>query len=256
MAWRSYVAMGDSFTEGLDDPYPDGSGHYRGWADLVASRLARDTPGFHYANLAVRGRLFTPIVTDQVPLGRELGAELFSFAAGANDALRRHFEPARLAAGLDDVAKQLRSDGADLLLFTFAPANLRLPGRQIFHARARLLNPAVADVAARHGARLVDLWSDDDFVNPLLWSIDRLHLDMYGHRRVAAHVLTALGIEPDPEWWELPSPQARRSWTATRAEDVRWAGQHLAPWLHRRLTGRSSGDDRLPKRPNLGPFDR
>ena len=252
MAWRSYVAMGDSFTEGLDDPYPDGR-HYRGWADLVAARLAGDVPDLHYANLAIRGRLFASVVAEQVPVGRQLAPELMSFAAGGNDALRRRFDPARLAAALDDVAGRLRSGGADLLLFTFAPANLRLPGRQIFHTRARLVNPAVADVAARHGARLVDLWSDGDFANPLLWSIDRLHLNGYGHRRVAAHALTALGITPEPDWWELP-PAVPRSWVVSRAEDVRWAGQHLAPWLHRRLTGRSSGDDRQPKRPALEPF--
>lgn len=47
--------MGDSFSEGLDDPYPTGG--YRGWADLVAEALAARRPGFEYANLAVRGRL-------------------------------------------------------------------------------------------------------------------------------------------------------------------------------------------------------
>ena len=30
--WRSFVAVGDSFTEGMDDPYPGGRS-YRGWAD-------------------------------------------------------------------------------------------------------------------------------------------------------------------------------------------------------------------------------
>ena len=55
MAWHSFVAMGDSFTEGLDDRYPDGT--FRGWADLVAARLAVDSgPDFGYANLAIRGR--------------------------------------------------------------------------------------------------------------------------------------------------------------------------------------------------------
>ena len=57
--WHRYVAMGDSFTEGLDDAYPDGS-MYRGWADLVATELARRVPDFGYANLAVRGKLFDP----------------------------------------------------------------------------------------------------------------------------------------------------------------------------------------------------
>jgi lysophospholipase L1-like esterase len=251
--WRRYVAMGDSFTEGLDDPHP-AAGHYRGWADLVATRLAADVSGFSYANLAIRGRLFAPIVEEQLPVARELSPDLMSFAAGGNDALRRGFEPVRLTAALDDVAKLLRSDGADVLLFTFAPANLRLPGRNIFHARARLVNPAVAEIAARHGARLVDLWADDEFASPLFWSIDRLHMNAYGHRRVAAHVLTTLGMDPDPAWWEPPVPGPVRSWTANRVDDARWVGQHLAPWVRRRITGRSSGDNRVPKRPTLGPL--
>src|SRR2546423_1259367 len=99
---------------------------------------------------------------------------------------------------------------------------------RVWTIRTRTAGPTPAGRAARHGARLVDLWSDDDFANPLLWSIDRLHLNPYGHRRVAAHVLTALGIEADPQWWELPVMTSPRSWVSVRAEDVRWVRQHLA----------------------------
>jgi lysophospholipase L1-like esterase len=248
--WRSYLAMGDSFTEGLDDTDPV-TGQYRGWADLVATRLAAGIPGFVYGNLAVRGRLFAPIVAEQVPVALDLRPELMSFAAGGNDALRRGFDPARLAASLDEVAGTLRATGADLLLFTFAPANLRLPGRNLFQARAGQVNPAVAEIAARRGARLVDLWADGELASPQFWSVDRLHLNAAGHRRVAAHVLAALDLAADAAWWELPVPRPVRSWTAHRVEDARWVRRHLAPWLHRRLTGRSSGDNRLPKRPSL-----
>ena len=34
--FRRFVAIGDSTTEGMDDP--DGSGGYRGWADRLAER--------------------------------------------------------------------------------------------------------------------------------------------------------------------------------------------------------------------------
>ena len=65
MTWHSFVAMGDSFTEGLDDRYPDGT--FRGWADLVAGRLAVDYgPDFGYANLAIRGRLLNQIIDEQL----------------------------------------------------------------------------------------------------------------------------------------------------------------------------------------------
>jgi lysophospholipase L1-like esterase len=40
--WGCYVALGDSFTEGLDDLGPDGA--YRGWADRLAEALAVGAP--------------------------------------------------------------------------------------------------------------------------------------------------------------------------------------------------------------------
>jgi lysophospholipase L1-like esterase len=252
LAWRSYVAVGDSFTEGLDDPYPNGE-QYRGWADLVATRLAKQVPDFRYANLAVRGRKLGPVINEQVPVALALAPELISFAAGGNDALRRSFDGPAVAAKLDNVVKLLRASGADLLLFGFARLNDRLPGRQLLRSRAELINRAVAEAAEEYGAYLVDLWSDEEFRSPLLWSVDRLHMNAYGHRRVAAHVLTMFGLTPEPSWWEPPSAAAR-SWTAARLDDARWAGTHLAPWVRRRLTGKSSGDNRVAKRPTLSPL--
>jgi lysophospholipase L1-like esterase len=253
MSWRSFVATGDSFTEGLDDPYPDGL-LYRGWADLVATELAATVPDFGYANLAIRGKLFDPIVDQQVPAALALEPDLISFAAGGNDALRRGFDGPRLVTRVDEVVKQLRSTGADLLLFRFADVSGRLPGGRIVLPRMRLLNDAAAEAADRYGARLVDLWADEEFRDPLLWSVDRLHMNGYGHRRVAAHVLTALGRRPDPAWWEPAPAGPLLSWPGRRAADARWVGQHFAPWMKRRLTGRSSGDTRTAKRPTLGPL--
>jgi lysophospholipase L1-like esterase len=253
MGWRSFVAVGDSFTEGLDDLYPDGT-LYRGWADLVAARLAEDEPGFGYANLAVRGRLFDRIVEEQVPLALKVSPDLISFAAGGNDALRRNFVAPVMIKRFDDMVGTLRATGADVLVFRFADVTRRLPGRRMILPRVELLNAAVGETAERHGARLVDLWGDDEFNSPLMWSVDRLHLNEYGHRRVAAHVLTALGIEPDPDWWVTPPASAVLSWAAQRAADARWARQYFAPWIKRRLTGRSSGDQVVAKRPTLGPL--
>ena len=251
MRWRSYVAIGDSFTEGMDDPYPNGD-HYRGWADLVASRLAADVPDFGYANLAIRGRLFDNVVDEQVPVALRMAPDLVSFAAGGNDVLRPSFDPARLIARFDHVIGTLRASGADVLVFRFADVTRRLPGRRLLGPRTARLNVAVGQVAERYGARLVDLYADDAFAQPVLWSVDRLHLAPAGHRRVAAHVLTALGVEVDPVWWVTPPPEAR-SWAAARRADAAWLRRHLAPWIHRRLTGRSSGDLRTAKRPTLTP---
>ena len=257
MSWRSFVAIGDSFTEGLDDPHPDG-GHYRGWADLVAARLAAEAARageqFRYANLAVRGRLFGRVVAEQVPAALDMGPDLVSFAAGGNDVLRRHFSLESLAARFDETIGTLRASGADVLLFRFTDLSQRLPAVRMIKPRVEAMNAAVLETARRHGAHLVDLWEDGDLAHPDMFSADRLHLSTGGHHRVAAHVLSALGLAADPAWFTAPAPAARRSWPAARVADARWVAGHLAPWLHRRLTGRSSGDLRAPKRPELAPL--
>jgi lysophospholipase L1-like esterase len=245
--------VGDSFTEGLDDRYPAGTG-YRGWADLVAATLAERRGGFRYANLAVRGRLFGRIVDEQVPPALAMGADLVSFAAGVNDVLRRSFDPVTLARRFDTTVRELRAGGADVVLFRFADGITHLPGQRLIGPRIALLNRTVLEAAGRHGAAVVDLAADDEFHNPALWSQDRLHLCAAGHHRVAAHVLSALGVDPDPAWWDAPPYPPPRRWVGARTADLVWAGRHLAPWVKRRLTGRSSGDSVTAKRPLLGPI--
>lgn len=246
--WRNYVAVGDSFTEGLDDPRPDGG--YRGWADLVAARLAALEPDFRYANLAIRGKLFDAIVDAQVPEALRMRPDLISFAGGGNDILRRSFEPAAMMARFDNVVRTLRETGADVIIFRWADVTSRLPGRRMILPRMEILNRAVGEVTEKHGALLVDLWHDEEFHNPRLWSEDRLHMGPAGHRRVAAHVLAALGVDHEASWLDKPEPPARRSFVS----DVRWARRYLAPWVKRRLTGRSSGDTITAKRPELAPL--
>ncbi len=252
MAWRSYVAVGDSFTEGLDDPHPE-TGVFRGWADLVAESLSAHDPGFGYANLAIRGRLFDNIVDEQVPPTLRMQPDLISFAAGGNDALRRGFRPEAMLSRFEHVISTLRASGADVILFRFADVTARLPGRRMILPRVQMLNAKVGEMVDRHGLIMVDLWADDEFVNPALWSVDRLHMNALGHQRVAAHVLTTLGEQPDPVWFDAPPGLPKLSWTAARAADARWARDHLAPWVKRRLTGRSSGDNVVAKRPHLSP---
>ena len=250
----SYVAVGDSFSEGLDDPYPDPELGFRGWADLVAGRLAADDSGFRYANLALRGRLLGEIVAEQVPVAQRLRPELVSIAGGGNDVLRRHFDPVGTERLLAEAVGRLAATGATVLVFTGADVTPRMPGTARLRPRIAEVNAAVRRVAAAHGALLADLDADRGLDDPRLWGDDRLHLGPAGHRRVAAHALEALGLPAD-EAWRAPLPAAVPvPWVRARQGDLHWARRHVAPWLQRRLTGRSSADGLVPKRPELAPF--
>ncbi len=119
--------------------------------------------------------------------------------------------------------------------------------------RVREMNRVIGEIAERRGARLVDLWADDEYRNPTLWSADRLHMNTLGHKRTAAHVLHVLDVKFDPTWLDSAPRVEPVPWARARAADLKWTREHLAPWVKRRLTGKSSGDHVLPKRPTLEP---
>ncbi|CAM5476012.1 SGNH/GDSL hydrolase family protein OS=Streptomyces tendae OX=1932 GN=GUR47_29840 PE=4 SV=1 [Streptomyces tendae] len=138
---------------------------------------------------------------------------------------------------------------------------MRSPGRQgpvleRFRPRMEALFAVIDDLAKLHGAVVVDLYSARSLADPRMWDVDRLHLTAEGHRRVAEAVWQSLGHEPEDPEWHAPVPATPPpGWTARRTADVRFARQHLLPWIGRRLTGRSSGDGLPPKRPDLLPYE-
>ena len=91
--WSRYVAIGDSFTEGIGDPEPRSPGGHRGWADRVAEVLSEQTEDFAYANLAVRGRLLQQILDEQVEPALELHPDLITVSMGGNDVIRPGTDP-------------------------------------------------------------------------------------------------------------------------------------------------------------------
>ncbi|MGW2589690.1 SGNH/GDSL hydrolase family protein [Streptomyces sp. NPDC001515] len=238
--YTSLVAVGDSFTEGMSDLLPDGS--YRGWADVLAARLAARTPGFRYANLAVRGKLIGQIVDEQVDAAAALRPDVVTLVGGLNDTLRPKCDMGMVRGRLEEAVERLAPSCKKLVL-------MRSPGRngpvlERFRPRMEDLFSLVDDLAARHGAEVVDLYGAPSLADPRMWDVDRLHLTAEGHRRVAEAVWQQLGLPAESDWRTPLPPSAPPRWAARRVEDVRFARRHLLPWIGRRLTGRSSGDGR------------
>ncbi|MDI2127694.1 SGNH/GDSL hydrolase family protein [Yinghuangia seranimata] len=252
-AVSSFVAVGDSFTEGMSDAYAGGG--FRGWADLLADRLAVANPGLRYANLAVRGKLIRQIAADQVGPAAGFGADLVTLAGGLNDVLRPRCDVAAVCGVLEESAAALAGSGGRLVLFRSTDPTRRLTSSARLMPRIEQLVGFVDDLGERHGATVIDLFTARVFDDPRLWDADRLHLSAEGHRRVTDAVCEALGLPYDPDW-RVPLPAADPAgWWERRRSDARWARVHLGPWLGRRITGRSSGDGRPPKRAELAVWE-
>jgi len=240
-----YVAIGDSFTEGVGDELPDGS--VRGWADLVAAGLAA-TAGetVQYANLAIRGRLLEPIVTEQLDAALALrpAPTLMTLNGGGNDMLRPRADVDRLMTLTAGAVRRCQDAGVRLVLLSGADPSSGLPFGKTIRRRGEELTAGVAKLAADNGLTFVNCFHDTELRRPGYWSADRLHLNAAGHRRVASLVLTALGHEVPPADRAM-SPLARGALV-----EARYYWDHVLPWIYRRVRGRSSGDARNGKHPD------
>jgi lysophospholipase L1-like esterase len=247
----SFAALGDSFTEGLNDL--DTAGRYRGWADRFAQLLSEHNPDLRYANLAIRGKRLGQVAAEQVPAAIGMSPDLVSIAAGGNDLLRPRADPDVLASAFDGAVAALRAAGSEVVIFTGFDTR-QFPVLRMLRGKVATYNMHLRAIADRRGCHLADLWSMSPLSDARAWSADRLHLSAEGHRRVALRVSEVLGVPVTADWRERWPPAPPVSWLPKRSQDLRWARHHALPWVSRRVRRVSSGDGLPPKRPELLPF--
>ncbi|MGZ0710892.1 SGNH/GDSL hydrolase family protein (plasmid) [Coraliomargarita sp. W4R53] len=236
-----FVAIGDSFTEGVGDELPDG--RVRGWADLAAQGWA-DAIGdsVEYANFAIRGKLVWPIIEQQLEPALALKPTHLSFNGGGNDVLRPRASVSHIVDAFQQVIRRCDEEGVRVIMLSGANPSGQLPLRNVIQRRGDLLSDAViAKFSDRDDIFRAFNWPDRELAAPPYWSEDRLHMNSRGHHRVAARVLSSVGLEPPAGWWSLP-PLASSS-----QRGVAYYRQHVGPWVQRRLRGTSSGDGREAK---------
>ncbi len=252
VSFARYVALGDSSTEGIDDP--DGAGGYRGWSQRLAERIiAAQGGGLLYANLATRGLTTRQVRTRQLEAALVLRPDLATVFCGTNDVTAARFDAAAVAADIAHMQRALVDGGATVLSFTLPDLTPLMPLARLIAPRIAALNQALAAASRASGAILVDFAAHPVATDPRLWSEDRIHANAAGHARIAEALAQALGLPGSSDAWQARLPalaQTRRQWWAAEA---RWARRHLLPWFWQGLRGRSSADGRGPKRPTLAP---
>lgn len=247
-----YVAIGDSTTEGLDDP--DGYGSYRGWANRFAEMVAAQQGNLLYANLAVRGLKTRDILEQQLSVALEMKPDVSTVVSGTNDVLRPRFDVNAYQRDVAAMQGALIAQGATVLTFTLPDLSLVNPTARMARERVAAMNEALREVSASTGALVVDLAKHELAGDPRLWSRDRLHANSLGHARIAAALASAVKLPGSDDSWAVPlnkrvPPATIERWT----DHAKWTGEYLAPWLLRRIRGRSSADGVVCKRPHLTP---
>ena len=249
--WRRYVALGDSFTEGIGDPEPGSPTGHRGWADRDAEVLSQQVDDFAYANLAVRGKLIEQIVETQVEPAIALKPDLITFSAGGNDVIRPGSDPDVVAQWFEDAVVRLSQQGATLVVFTGIDTNFT-PVFRGLRGKIAIYNENIRAIAEKYDCIVADQWALKEVQDMRFFDDDRLHYNSLGHHEVARMVLRTLNVPNDLQPMQ-PDPLPSRTWREARASDLVWARSYLVPWVLRRVRHQSSGDEITAKRPDPLP---
>ncbi|GAA1347305.1 SGNH/GDSL hydrolase family protein [Falsarthrobacter nasiphocae] len=243
-----YLALGDSFTEGVGDWDASRPNGVRGWADRVGEQLIA-TGEWSYANLAVRGKKAGQVLAEQLPEALRLKPTLVTCYAGGNDFLRPSVDLDAVVSAYVAGLARLVDAGCEVAVFTAFDSG----ASKTFTAtrsRAALYNELLREGADREGFAVVDFWRMKEFQDWRYWDEDRLHLASLGHARMAENVLAALGKAEEVEVPDLGEAPRLRRLEAIEA-DLVWARKHFVPWVGRRVRGVSSGDGMKPKYPEF-----
>lgn len=255
--WDSFVAIGDSFTEGMTDALEDGSDDplYVGWADRLAMeisrrRIAAGQGPLKYANLAIRGKLIGQVNREQLDAAIAMKPALMSIIAGGNDMIRPGSSADKVTTLLEEMVVKVRAHGIEVLLCAhYAPRHS--PVLELTRPTVAIFNSNLWSIARRHGCYVMDQWGLRSLNDTAIWASDRLHLTGEGHQIMMNAALEALGQPIVDADYQTPAPAGKDRFAAS--ENIAWVKDHLWPWVKRHSRGRSSGDGRSPKYPQLVP---
>lgn len=197
--WRSYIAIGDSATEGVGDDV--GGLVCRSWTDLVADTLASVGGGLHYRNLGKKGATAPVVLSEQVPLLRDAGPDLVSVTVGANDARRPDWTAAEFSADYEAILSAIDNGRVTILTLAYPDIadSLRRAGHEIrqswrpYFERVHAVNDVIRRVGERHGAYLVDLEALEAAKDLRYISADFTHPNALGYLYTAKEALKLLG---------------------------------------------------------------
>lgn len=252
--YRSYVAIGDSLSEGLGDFTFQHQRYENGWTDRLANILAQEASDlgyqFHYANLALRGSKLEEIMQAQVHKALRLQPDLVTVMAGNNNFLSR--------TSLSDLREifrtgilELLAAGCDVVVSnTINPRHLRV-FKPLLPSALRF-SQMIHEVSAEFDLPVLDVHGIQSFEELVYWAEDMVHFSGHGHIKIANQAAGILDLKYRyPEVPEAELPRISRN----MIETARWVKRDVIPFFGRKLKGVTSGTGLDPKHHDLTPLE-
>ena len=251
---RSYVAIGDSLSEGMGDRFFHSHRVGSGWTDRLAHLLATDAAEngetFEYANIAIRGSKLEDIMDDQLEHALALRPDLVTILAGSNNFFSNAQTVARLERIFRTGLQRLKIAGIHVVVAnTINPCHLKFFGP--VRPNAERMSRMIDRVAAELGFPVIDVYGMSELEHLEFWHRDMVHFSEIGHAQIANAAAAVLETRAryTPRDYEPSFATDRRM-----GETLAWFLRDVVPFINRRLRRTSSGVGISAKLPALVPW--
>ncbi|MDV6037659.1 SGNH/GDSL hydrolase family protein [Bacillus sp. SM-B1] len=191
--WKRFVAIGDSFTEGIGDEVERIA--LKSWVDHFVQLGAFD---IEYANFAKRGLVTKEIRSQQLEKALTFNPDLVSLIAGANDVLKGRWNHQEYKNDMEFMIDTLSKADADIIIGNLPDFTVRLPlsskKKQVVKEQLLEANEVIRSLSKEYKLHHVDFWNHHLVNDDTVWSKDLIHPNSKGYVKVAELIHSSLPV--------------------------------------------------------------
>ncbi|MED0827113.1 SGNH/GDSL hydrolase family protein [Bacillus pacificus] len=191
--WKRFVAIGDSFTEGIGDEVEGIV--LKSWVDHFVQLCVHD---IEYANFAKCGLVTKEIRSQQLEKVLTFKPDLVSLIAGANDVLKGRWNHQAYKNDMEFMIDTLSKTDADIMIANLPDFTVRLPlaseKKQALKEQLLEINEVIRSLSREYKLHYVDFWNHQLVNDNTLWSKDFIHPNSKGYVKVAELIHSSLPV--------------------------------------------------------------
>ena len=192
--WKRFVAIGDSFTEGIGDEVEGIA--LKSWVEHCVQQWENE---IEYCNFAKRGLVTKEIQSQQLEKALTFNPDLVSLIAGANDVLKGRWNHDAYKNDMEFMIDTLSKAGADIIIANLPDFTVRLPfaseKKQVIKEQLLEANEVIHSLSREYKLHHVDFWNHHLVNDNTLWSKDLIHPNSKGYVKVAELIFSSLPVQ-------------------------------------------------------------
>ncbi|HDR3649520.1 TPA: SGNH/GDSL hydrolase family protein [Bacillus anthracis] len=191
--WKRFVAIGDSFTEGIGDEVEGIA--LKSWVEHFVQLCVND---IEYVNFAKRGLVTKEIRSQQLEKALTFNPDLVSLIAGANDVLKGRWNHQEYKNDMEIIIDTLSKTDADIIIGNLPDFTVRLPfaseKKEVLKEQLLEANEVIFSLSREYKLHHIDFWNHPLVNDNTVWSKDLIHPNSKGYVKVAELIHSSLPV--------------------------------------------------------------